>query len=376
MLLDAMYVCSSPFQIMTAIILAKENGEKADIYINGFFNQYEKYKEMLIASGVFRGVFTVPYDVYVKYFNKNGRFAPRLQALNNYLFPNRIAESFISKGCFYKKIYSANRDIICRYVQFYHFKHKVSSELILFEEGNSVYTKNSVLQENPSEKMLRKMLYGKKAVAPSKLFLYSPNLFVALRKHSAFDVRSINVSDSTVESLKGIFDDIERIPCGSAIIIDTHKSAIFGKKEKREIEEMYNTIADKLNTIIYLKRHPREPEDSFNIGKLIDDNIPFELLCTEAFASTYILISYISTALATPKLMFDKEPYILLLYRLVKSTVDVSTVDNYYHELKMLYTNPEKIFIPKTEEELMRSICIINSKLSKSGNNHESEMNQ
>lgn len=83
----------------------------------------------------------------------------------------------------------------------------------------------------------------------------------------------------------------------------------------------------------------------------------------ESSADTYILISYISTALATPKLMFDKEPYILLLYRLVESTVDVSSVDNYYRELKKLYTNPERVFIPETEEELMRSICLINSEL-------------
>lgn len=202
MLLDAMYVCSSPFQIMTAIILATENREKADIYINGFFKQFDTYKEKLIASGVFRGVFTIPYDVYVKYFNKNGRFAPRMQAFNNYLFPNRIAESFISKGCFYKKIYSANRDIICRYVQFYHFKKKIDSELILYEEGNSAYTRDSVLQENSLEKKLRKMLYGQKAVTPNKLLLYSPDLFFAIEKRSQFDVQKISVSDSGVESLK------------------------------------------------------------------------------------------------------------------------------------------------------------------------------
>lgn len=361
MLLDAMYVCSSPFQILTAVILASNNCEKADIYINRFFKQVDRYVERLRLLGVFRDVFVIPYDVYSAFFNKKGRLTPKLQAFHNYLFPNKIAESVIPSKCFYKKIYSPNRDIICRYLQFYHFKHNYNTELIIYEEGNSVYIRNDVIQENLVEKMLRKAIYGN-YIKNNTLLLYSPSLFQKMKQKTSFEIDKIAVPSNAIEIIKEVFNFQYAFNKGSAILIDTHKSAIFNKSEKNRLEMLYRTIIEALQTTVYLKKHPRETEISFVIDETIDDSVPFEVLCTDSNADNFVLVSYISTAVATPKLMFNKEPYVILLYKLVNSNLDISDLDNYYRAFKQLYCYPERICIPVTVEELMNYISVINSK--------------
>ncbi len=365
MLVDAMYVCSSPFQVLTAIILATENKEKADLYINGFFFNFEKYQEILQASGLFRRVSIIPYKVYEKYFNKRGRILPRLQAVTNYLFPSRVAKSILPKECFYRRIYSPNRDIICRYLQFYHFRHRFNAELLLYEEGNSAYMQETVLQENGIEKALRRILYGSKAVATGTLLLYSPELFFAIKKQCTFDVKKINVTPTAVRRVEIVFHSEKSVPAYSAVILDTHKSAIFNQNQKSEIESIYHTIIDNLCTEVWLKRHPRELDDSFGIDKIIDENLPFEVLCTTVAADTYLLISYISTALTMPKILFDQEPYILLLYNLVGSTVDIANTKKYFDTIKKIYRHPERILIPETNDELIECIQYLNADIHK-----------
>ena len=360
MLLDAMYICSSPFQVLTAMILAAEHGEEADIYVNGFFSRFDRYVEILKSSGLFKTVRTVPYEIYAKYFNQSGRLTSRLQAVGNYLSPGRVSASFIPLDCSYRKIYTPNRDILGRYVQFAHFRRGIKTELILFEEGNSAYMDAAVLRENSVEKALRRLLYGKKAEGVP-LLLYSPELFFGMKNQYPNQVLSITVSEKTVERLRQIFGGAVGLPDNSAVIIDTHKSAIFDSDNKKKLEDYYLTIAETLRGGVFLKKHPREYEDAFEIGKTIDNDNPLEVLYLGESAGTLILISFLSTALATPKLMFGREPYILLLYKLVDSSVDDVRIEEYYDKLRELYSDPERIMIPETKEELMQDIDKINS---------------
>lgn len=359
-----MYVCSSPFQIITAIILATENNETADIYINSSFKHVEKYVERLRSSEIFNNVSVIPYNLYVRYFNKSGRVASKAQSLANYMFPSRLAKCFISQDCFYRKIYSANRDILCRYVLFHHYKYNVNAELILYEEGNSAYLNDVVLREHPIEKILRCLLYGKKAITSNTLLLYSPELFYKIKKQSTFKVKEINVSALAVEKVRDVFCCIDSLPKNSAIIIDTHKSAIFDSAGKEKLEVIYRTIVDSMNTDVFLKRHPRECDTMFEREQLIDESIPFEVLCTDASADSFILISYLSTAVATPKLMFDKEPYVLLLYNLVDSNLETTHLRLYYDSLRKMYKYPQRVLIPKTMAELQENLQLLSLELS------------
>ena len=65
------------------------------------------------------------------------------------------------------------------------------------------------------------------------------------------------------------------------------------------------------------------------------------------------LISVLSTAVISPKMLFDKEPMVLLLCNI---DMKASNVDDrfvhIYKDVQSMYRNPERFMIPESLEEL------------------------
>jgi hypothetical protein len=64
------------------------------------------------------------------------------------------------------------------------------------------------------------------------------------------------------------------------------------------------------------------------------------------------LVSINSTALFNPKLLFDQEPYIIFVYKLVKLFYDWSLFEGTIKLFVEEYRDKEKIMIPESIEEL------------------------
>lgn len=338
--------------------MATENRERADIYITQSFNDSELYVDAIKKQNIFREVRFLSYKTFVKYFNRSGRFAAKAQAVRNYLSPRQVVESFIAKDTFYNKIYAANRDIIGRYVQFYHFQNKVNAEFIRFEEGNSTYIGDQLREKKP-EKLLRRLLYGKKAVIPNTMYVYSPELFCRMRNDDGRFIKKIVISDNALETIKKVFNHSKMIPVNSAILIDTNK-IIFSSDEKERILKIFDTIKQNLDLELFYKPHPRDNRIDFDLNKTLSYQIPFEVTCLDSNMNSAVLISYLSTCVSSPKIIFDKEPFVLLLYKLVNSSLDTKPLDRFYDALRKTYVHADRILIPNDIHELMLSIDKIN----------------
>ena len=93
------------------------------------------------------------------------------------------------------------------------------------------------------------------------------------------------------------------------------------------------------------------------------NRVPFESLLADIDTENFILITTDSSATLTPKYMFDKEPYVIYLYHITQNRLesDIQNRDQLVQNLKNMYKNKEKIFVPNTLEEL-RDILILLSK--------------
>ena len=80
----------------------------------------------------------------------------------------------------------------------------------------------------------------------------------------------------------------------------------------------------------------------------------------EHITDRYVLISYYSTAMFTPKMLFDREPYLIFTYhiwRVNESDEETKKLQRIVQFLKDSYRNPEKVMAPHTIEEY-EAICI------------------
>lgn len=83
------------------------------------------------------------------------------------------------------------------------------------------------------------------------------------------------------------------------------------------------------------------------------DNYPWEVICANQITDKNILIGVFSTAQFSPKQLYDKEPYILFLFILLSPTnISIDEELKMYELLKTSYRHPEKIYLPKSIQEL------------------------
>ena len=113
--------------------------------------------------------------------------------------------------------------------------------------------------------------------------------------------------------------------------------------------------------IIYLT----QPNDN-NVPDMeeMDDKIHqdmWELVCADQITDSHVLVSVFSTAQITPKLLYNKEPYLILLYNLYPGLLPQMREEilGLIGQIRNVYTRPKKVFLPNTLEELKECIDYI-----------------
>ena len=124
---------------------------------------------------------------------------------------------------------------------------------------------------------------------------------------------------------------------------------------------------------ITLRLHPtRMPDDQEYSGNSIEiapaDNIPWEVLLLNMDLKNKVFISINSTACITPKMVFDQEPFVILLYELVPECMTFyedrgEAMKMFFAKIRSSYRNPEHFYIPKTFDELHGILASIRKKI-------------
>lgn len=108
-----------------------------------------------------------------------------------------------------------------------------------------------------------------------------------------------------------------------------------------------------------VRPHPRQKE--LDTGKLFTDKTRglWELLCADQITEDHILLGTFSTAQMIPKLLYQKEPYLIFMYQIehpMSKTMNYSSIEQMIQDLRAVYKHPEKIKVPKDLSELHMDI--------------------
>ena len=356
------FEAATPFQIFNAINIYKglDTKEGADLFVYTYATDLRKIAASLNNKSIFRKIYVID-----KKPDKTG-----LKTLWSILF----YKSFLN-GCrdldAYNSLYISYTGLqnLLLYNNLRSNNNQI--KLYFYEDGVSSYYNNFLRYSYKVEWLckLRGLKIETKYI--EAVFLYEPKLNkVNYPPH--ISIKKINPCSrqeviDTVLNVYGVTENsISQLNKYNCLYFD-HNFRKYLNNDEFYFNFNQNKIVNSISEIthqIMVKISPLEDEKSCGYsGRYVQvsnfDKSPWEVLIYQDMnINNRCLITVCSNAVITPKSVFGKEPYVLILgkalynEKLTNST-DVWTpkMDTYYMEIKKLYNNPQKFCVAETIEE-------------------------
>lgn len=351
---DSCFVCATPYQIIAAVSIAHTFKKKADLYIIPDFSCAEEYCKRISNLGIFSRVSLIDISRFESYRQKKSRMLYGLGFFFNYLRVNRIVNTIVGDAD-YKEIYISTHHNIGKFICIYFQKR--GAEVIFYDDGEGSYDNPWVYQAFGLEKFVRTLFFGKKTVEFSKnRMLYSPELFVK-EFGDSYNVTAIPNWSKDNELLRLVnlvcgYNEKARID-NRFILLDTIPSSEFDSNGQLVYEQLIDKCVEILGKDLIIKKHPRDnriPKSGCEYYAFSD--IPFEVICANSDIENKVLLSSSSTAIFTPKMLFDLEPDVIMLRHIAGGNDDNSKRDRFASHIRDLYRDKDKFTVPETIDEL------------------------
>ncbi|WP_129589429.1 hypothetical protein [Neobittarella massiliensis] len=351
------FLCATPYQIFNVvnIKLSMYADEPADLYLLNFATDLLSYRESLQSSGLFENIYMIDD------FNNPS---------TNLVISLCLKRHYPTKDLLTQKVYTALFVTCMGFCNtiFYSFLSRNNPDLSLYyyDEGIGIYT-TPIL--NFSTKLnIFFLLTGFKNYANyiNCLYLYLPDARTTNLNYPTQKISPVK-SSSLIDQLRKVFTvPTEKSHYNTAKFIFLDQA--FKKQIGLNID--YPLLLDQLtqNTSPQdwlIKAHPTrlktDPEYSavtskFNIQA--SNDIPWEILLLNIKnIENKVFISVNSTACVTAKMIYDKEPTVILLYKLIPEYMhrfksSLKEIDQFFSLVRASYREPSKFFIPNNYKEL------------------------
>ena len=356
--------CTTPFHVLGAIAISRDQASETDIYITNQFGDSQRLARELKKEGRFHDVIyidaqkqriEVPAAVGLKKIGTNAHSL--LQYIGNCAGIRKTVRRYLHLDYDYERIFIASNSMAGRYAILYYVKMKKSFQLWQYDDGLGSY-ENDIAERIPLyDRFFRVVFFGKKAICIKKRrIFFSPEYYKRLHGNERKVSRIPDFSDTDRELIFRLYrveNDYGLLP--GTILIDTVNEGYSSDGWKR-----YLALRDRIGNyigkenIVY-KKHPRDitaDEDEKRFAA-----VPFEILCMKKDLSDSILITCVSSAVYTAKLMFDQEPVVILLCKILED--GMPGYDKAYKHIEIfrdLYKDRSKILMPESEEELFLAL--------------------
>lgn len=345
--MNAFFV-GTPYQLIVALQLRTQcyADEAADLYLVKTFTDLSGYEQMLRDSGLFANVYRTcePRALYARNVSQARRFL-------GFFWPRtRIAR--LLRGKTYARMFSTFLGFGNTYYFHYLQKNNPGLTFSYFEEGLGFYT--LPVFDNPKMmRVLERLGFANVYRRIEAYWLFSQSLLVT---PIAFPVREIPrlTADSALTRLF-LHGKSPALPAGCRFLyFDTSHS------EQLHLTLDYSRLMEALGRCIamdsfYLKLHPEQTKTNLPAAEGLQvyaSDTPWEMEMPALPLTQTVLITLMSNAVVSPKLLCDREPTVIVLYRLFRPHWQPSAnVRELYRRVQASYRTP-RFLIPETWEEL------------------------
>ena len=349
------FIIWTPFHLYNAVrfLITNEMIGKCDAYYVAQSEAMKDYYENAKRNNVFRNTFYVDESKLPKLNSK-------LDAVVNLFFPRQFIKRVFGQNSIdnqYEKLFISvptriNEAIIsandCR-------------EVVGYDDGTGSYLNNLYSHNLGKRYEFAKRLFKRNTYEVKEVLVNNPE-FVLNKDDDIRYERLItkNIKEEDKRLIEEIFGYETKSKLSKYIYLVQPPDDICDIKEFEKIEkEVVDRCGDSLKNELLIRMHPRYNINTNYADFQIDDGRElWEIICDESITEENVLISRFSTAQFTPKLLFNKEPFVIFTFNLYED-YSKDRIDSYIFlakALKDIYTKKERIIIPLTMDSFMSTI--------------------
>jgi len=358
------YFCSSAYHVFTAINLKSHDMEsESDLYILNNFGSSKTLRDNAEKLGMFKKVVLLDTLAVNKRHSLDNTLLRYYQKIHNLVFYKSLLKDYMDLDVYYDHVYIGFPDLVTQYA-IIHFKTlNKNLKVSIYEDGLISYYRP--IYPIKGVKKLFKKLFKKYSVLDEydEYLFYDRTLCNASQEeYNIVNIPKIKPDDEFLKkAYNTVYNYTENDDFDEKYVYIEQLLKHFSQDvtdidfDKRNMD-IYNQLIDNMdNDKLLLKIHPRSSADNYPKGKIYkNSDAIWEVCCMNNDMRDRAVISVSSSAVFTPKLVFDFEPTVILLYKLVLKGVTWEYFDdlnNYVEKFKKLYSDESKILIPETEEE-------------------------
>jgi|GEM_PF-4016371 len=348
-------VCDTTYQLMNAIFLADhldKNG-KLVLFLNQAWQKTTRKFDLDNMDGRIHRIY---------YYSQKQMGA--LHLFTSLYHPEKMLASLdgYDSTLGFSAVIAPRTGWIATYLMDYLQQKSGGAKLFLIEEGLGEY--NTRMAETRFTKMAHRLKKKCHTDMVEKAYFTAPEIYpfetgFPIEKLPA-DLSNTGLVDFMIRLFKAEDDIASLRPYKFILLNQTSNWGDFDAPYRTEEEKMAAFIANVIKRDDYaVKLHPRA--EHFNVEGVpcLYTQCPFELFAAKVNMEERVMISTLSTAMLTPKLMFDEEPYLVFTYRLAEDVVRAAAGSEEVHQNNIravknacaLYRNQDRLFFPATYDE-------------------------
>lgn len=337
-----LYYCNSLYQVITVLKLHLQRKDygfenidnyQADLIILNAFAGAEKVHKLIQDEHIFSNVWLVNKNIKTKTNHINSIFnliAPSFN-IRKYGITNVKNE--------YDVLSFPKFNLICASI----WQENKKANLELLDEGVATYIGTVDLQSRSLvyKKLFKLFNSGKDFKDYQKLYVNCIDLI----KNTDNRIIEIPKNENINDTLSSIFININNTNNKEILWF----SQIFYDESKNRISTKVLSSLEKYKDDLLFCPHPRTPIKSDIFENQIEESLWEINTIKDKDIDNKLLITYHSTACFSPKLLFNKEPFIVLFYSLIEQNMQL---DYFVNNFCKLYKNKSKILVPHKIDEI------------------------
>jgi hypothetical protein len=343
-------------------------GEKVDVIILDHATVNEKLYKKLKKMNLFNEVFFAKTRHVANGGKSKIEFLRDLKELNHFRKKEYMLNQVNLKQVNYEKVLVPSDDPPSQ-VFWYHIKQNhPEASLYVYEDGTKSYTFFD-LKFSKFKSWYLNHLFGVGFFEEIEgAFLHHPKYFANHRNVATYTIPPIDKKDPKV---KEVMNDVFDFQESDGLFKEQTHFVFFDQAFQFDSEllaqqHLYQLLNEQIDSKrMVVKMHPRTERHEYQ--QTIAGNYPFEVMQLNNQMRNKVLISAVSTACLSPKLVFDEEPYVILFYKLMDAPIFQQSQKAYFdfaERVQADYRDKNRFFIPETEEELKQIVERLSSELA------------
>lgn len=367
------FFCDRPAHVFNALNLVYHDvfalRGRADLFMIDNFNGAAELFQKLRTEGIFNKVFLVSPDFDLRPSRKDKRMAtfiknslkvesPRESLLKNELTNYKITPPVGASDLTYQIIFTPSWQTLIWQEVVTALRKKC--DIYFVDDGFFSYCASKIKPQSTTwESQLRKLFkHGKYGFRVKGIFLNNPDL-AQYDKDMVLPLPAIKLAETDfVDLVKSVF--IKQAQAAVPVVFLEQNVVEALKVDLPELKKrVFSTICQSvLPENLLVRVHPHEKNHSFllNLGLRLDEgqNMWEAVLALDQNINQRVFISFSSTALVTPKLIFKQEPVVICLYRLLlwQDEERLQETERFFAKIRSYYQDKRKFYIVNSLEEL------------------------